>query len=62
MNICIPQAPPTCIIVLPRGKTLHQAHQGQIVIPRGETQIVSGDRVLVLARAEQAHILEEVLA
>ncbi len=36
--------------------------QGEIVIPRGDTLIVSGDRVLALASTEQAHILEEVLA
>lgn len=35
--------------------------QGEIVIPRGETQIVSGDRVLAMAKAEQAHILEQAL-
>ncbi|MGD0153666.1 MAG: NAD-binding protein [Thermacetogeniaceae bacterium] len=36
--------------------------QGEIVIPRGDTLIASGDRVLALARTEQAHILEEILA
>ncbi|MDH7576927.1 MAG: NAD-binding protein [Bacillota bacterium] len=36
--------------------------EGKIVIPRGETRLAAGDKVLALAYAERAHALEEILA
>ncbi len=36
--------------------------EGKIVIPRGETRLAAGDKVLALAYSEHARVLEEILA
>ena len=47
---------------LPEGVVLTAIiREGKIVLPRGETVISAGDKVLALAESQKCHLLEEFL-